>query len=132
MKTQITEGRIVVEDVATESSVQENTAIDVVGKSMVSQNTLTELDAVLKKVEPYIENFLITVKSNQERIISLEEKKSAAEKSAVFWKTSALWLFIICIPVGFIWFKTDHTNSYLLKNNGDLNEKYQSLPKRSL
>ncbi len=99
------------------------------GKSLISKNTVEELDAILKKVEPYVGDFLETYKKNQERIISLEDKKGTAEKKAVFWKTSAAWMAGVSLLALLAWYKVDHTNSTLSKSNGDLSGKYESAQK---
>ncbi len=95
------------------------------GKGLMSQETLNEIDHVVKKLEPYIGDFLETYKKNQERIITLEEKKSTAEKTSVFWKTTAMWIGVGGLIAFIAWFKADQINSHLNKTAGDLSSKYE-------
>lgn len=99
------------------------------GQSLISKSTVEELDTVLKKVEPYLEDFLKTYKLNQERIIALEDKKGTAEKSAVFWKTSSVWLIAVALLALLAWYKVDQHNSSLSISNTDLSGKFESTQK---
>lgn len=99
------------------------------GRALASPETLRELDAVLKKVEPYVGEFLENYKKNNERIVALEDKKSAAEKTAVFWKTTALWVAAGGAFVAIAWFKADQINTTLNKTAGDLSNKYEDTQK---
>ena len=97
-----------------------------VGKSLISKHTIEELDTVVKQLQPYIGDFLETYKKNQERIISLEERKSTAEKSAVLWKTSAIWISVLAVTAALSWFQISRINSSLALNNSSLSGKYES------
>jgi hypothetical protein len=99
------------------------------GKELVSPETLRELDAVLKKVEPYVGEFLENYKKNNERIVALEDKKSTAEKTAVFWRTTALWVAVGGAFAAIAWFKADQINTTLNKTAGDLSNKYEETQK---
>ena len=99
------------------------------GKELVSPETLRELDAVLKKVEPYVGEFLESYKKNNERIVALEDKKSAAEKTAVFWRTTAIWVAVGGVFATIAWFKADQINSILNRTAGDLSGKYENTQK---
>ena len=99
--------------------------IQTTGKELVSPETLKDLDIVLKKVQPYVGEFLEEYKKNHERLVALEEKKSTAEKTSVFWKTTAIWIGVGGLIAFIAWFKADQINSNLNKTTGDLSSKYQ-------
>jgi hypothetical protein len=96
------------------------------GKGLISKETIDEIDHVVKKLEPYIGDFLETYKKNQERIITLEEKKSSAENTAVFWKTTAIWIGVGGLIAFIAWFKADQINTSLNRTAGDLSSQYQN------
>ncbi len=96
------------------------------GKGLVSQETLKDLDLVLKKVQPYVGEFLEEYKKNHGRIVELEEKKSSAEKTAVFWKTTAIWIGVGGVIAFIAWFKVDQLNTNLNRSAGDLSSQYQN------
>jgi len=97
-----------------------------VGTSLISKHTIEELDTVVKQLQPYIGDFLETYKKNQERIIALEEKKSSAEKAAVLWKTSAIWVTVLGALIAVSWFKLTDANGALTQANSNLNGKFES------
>ncbi len=99
------------------------------GKGLISKETIDEIDHVVKKLEPYIGDFLETYKKNQERIITLEEKKSTAEKTAVFWKTTAVWIAVGGAIAFIAWYKADQINTILNRSAGDLSNKYADTQK---
>ena len=96
------------------------------GQSLITKHTLEEIDTVVKKLQPYIGDFLETYKKNQERIIILEETKSTAEKTAVFWKTTAIWIGVGGLIAFIAWFKADQINTGLNRTTGDLSSQYQN------
>ncbi len=96
------------------------------GQSLASQHTLEEIDVVVKKLQPYIGDFLETYKKNQERIIALEDKRTTAEKNAVLWKTSALWIGGLAFMATLAWFQVTKINNSLNQNNSSLSGKYES------
>ncbi len=99
------------------------------GKGVVSKETLGDLDAVLKKMAPYVSEFLEAHKKDRDRLVVLEEKKAAAEKSAVFWKTSAIFVTLGCVFAAIAWYKADHVNSTLSKSASDLSGEYVATQK---
>jgi len=110
-----------------ESKPQENPNPEkTVGQNLITQHALEDIDSVVKKLQPYIGDFLETYKKNQERIIALEDKRTSAEKSAVLWKTSAIWIAVLGVVAGGSWFKLSQTNSLLFQSNSNLSEKYES------
>ena len=122
--------RVTVADVVSPAEQLEPTGDKVTtGKELVSPETLRELDQVLKKVEPYVGEFLESYKKNNERIVSLEDKKSTAEKTAVFWRTTALWVAVGGVFAAIAWFKADQINTTLNKTAGDLSGKYEDTQK---
>ncbi len=94
------------------------------GQSLITKHTLEEIDTVVKQLQPYIGDFLETYKKNQERIITLEERKSTAEKTAVFWRTTAGWVALGGAIAFIAWYKADQINTILNRSAGDLSSKY--------
>lgn len=95
-------------------------------KGLISKETINEIDHVVRKLEPYIGDFLETHKKNQERIITLEDTKTTAEKTAVFWKTTAIWIGVGGMITFIAWFKADQINTGLNKTAADLTNQYQN------
>lgn len=110
-----------------EPAVDKNTTA--AGTGLVSQETLKDLDAVLKKVEPYVGEFLETYKKNNERIAAIEDRRVTAEKTAVFWRTTALWVTVGGVIAFIAWFKADQINTILNRSAGDLSSKYENTQK---
>jgi hypothetical protein len=103
---------------------------EIVTTSAISLDTKKDLEVILKHISPHIEEFVATHKTNQERIVTLQERNIVAEKTAVFWKTSTLWITIFCsIFLGLTtgaWMYSSKKEALLGKTNAELYGKVQS------
>lgn len=104
---------------------------EIVTSSAISLNTKQDLEVILKHISPHIEEFVATHKTNQDRIITLQERNIVAEKTAVFWKTSTLWITIFSVLLLSMalgsWIISLNKETLLTKTNADLYGKNESI-----